>query len=68
MELAVKLTLVPTLAEPETGVSVADVQPLNATVAEPMVSQVALDAPYSTPVRRLDEASAAKRPVVREAL
>jgi glycine dehydrogenase subunit 2 len=29
---------------------------------------VARNAPYSTPVRRLDEASAARRPVVREAL
>jgi glycine dehydrogenase subunit 2 len=30
--------------------------------------QVARDAPYSTPVRRLDEAAAAKRPVIRQAL
>jgi len=30
--------------------------------------EVAAGAPYTTPVRRLDEASAAKRPVVREAL
>jgi glycine dehydrogenase subunit 2 len=30
--------------------------------------QVALDAPYSTPVRRLDEVAAAKRPVIRQAL
>ena len=30
--------------------------------------QVAAGAPYSTPVRRLDEVSAAKRPVIRQAL
>jgi glycine dehydrogenase subunit 2 len=30
--------------------------------------RIAAGAPYSTPVRRLDEAAAAKRPVVREAL
>ncbi len=30
--------------------------------------QVALNAPYTTPVRRLDEVAAAKRPVIREAL
>jgi glycine dehydrogenase subunit 2 len=30
--------------------------------------QIAAGAPYGTPVRRLDEAAAAKRPVVREAL
>src|SRR5271169_2846159 len=30
--------------------------------------EIAAGAPYTTPVRRLDEASAAKRPVVREAL
>jgi glycine dehydrogenase subunit 2 len=30
--------------------------------------EVAAGAPYDTPVRRLDEATAAKRPVVREAL
>jgi glycine dehydrogenase subunit 2 len=30
--------------------------------------QVALNAPYTTPVRRLDEAGAAKRPVIRQAL
>ena len=30
--------------------------------------QVARDAPYTTPVRRLDEAAAAKRPVIRQAL
>jgi glycine dehydrogenase subunit 2 len=30
--------------------------------------QVALDAPYSTPVRRLDEVAAAKHPVIRQAL
>jgi glycine dehydrogenase subunit 2 len=30
--------------------------------------EVARQAPYGTPVRRLDEASAAKRPVIREAL
>jgi glycine dehydrogenase subunit 2 len=30
--------------------------------------QIARDAPYSTPVRRLDEAAAAKRPVIRQAL
>jgi glycine dehydrogenase subunit 2 len=30
--------------------------------------QVARDAPYSTPVRRLDEAAAAKRPVIRQPL
>ena len=30
--------------------------------------QIALDAPYSTPVRRLDEVAAAKRPVIRQAL
>ncbi len=30
--------------------------------------QIALDAPYTTPVRRLDEVAAAKRPVIRQAL
>jgi glycine cleavage system P protein (glycine dehydrogenase) subunit 2 len=30
--------------------------------------QIALNAPYTTPVRRLDEAGAAKRPVIRQAL
>ncbi len=30
--------------------------------------QIAIDAPYSTPVRRLDEVAAAKRPVIRQAL
>jgi glycine dehydrogenase subunit 2 len=30
--------------------------------------EIALDAPYSTPVRRLDEVAAAKRPVIRQAL
>ncbi len=30
--------------------------------------QIAQDAPYTTPVRRLDEAGAAKRPVIRQAL
>ena len=30
--------------------------------------QVALGAPYSTPVRRLDEVAAAKRPVIRDTL
>jgi len=30
--------------------------------------QIAQDAPYTTPVRRLDEVAAAKRPVIREAL
>jgi glycine dehydrogenase subunit 2 len=30
--------------------------------------EIARNAPYSTPVRRLDEAGAAKRPVVRQAL
>jgi glycine dehydrogenase subunit 2 len=30
--------------------------------------QIAREAPYSTPVRRLDEAAAAKRPVIRQAL
>jgi glycine cleavage system P protein (glycine dehydrogenase) subunit 2 len=30
--------------------------------------EVALNAPYTTPVRRLDEAGAAKRPVIRQAL
>jgi glycine cleavage system P protein (glycine dehydrogenase) subunit 2 len=30
--------------------------------------QIALGAPYSTPVRRLDEVAAAKRPVIRQAL
>jgi glycine dehydrogenase subunit 2 len=30
--------------------------------------EIALGAPYSTPVRRLDEVAAAKRPVIREAL
>ena len=30
--------------------------------------EVARNAPYTTPVRRLDEAAAAKRPVVRQAL
>jgi glycine cleavage system P protein (glycine dehydrogenase) subunit 2 len=30
--------------------------------------EIALNAPYTTPVRRLDEAAAAKRPVIREAL
>jgi glycine dehydrogenase subunit 2 len=30
--------------------------------------QIALSAPYSTPVRRLDEVAAAKRPVIRQAL
>jgi glycine dehydrogenase subunit 2 len=30
--------------------------------------QVALNAPYTTPVRRLDEAGAAKRPVIRQPL
>jgi glycine dehydrogenase subunit 2 len=29
---------------------------------------IAADAPYSTPVRRLDEVAAAKRPVIRETL
>jgi glycine dehydrogenase subunit 2 len=31
-------------------------------------SEVARNAPYTTPVRRLDEAAAAKRPVIRQAL
>ncbi|MCW3031497.1 MAG: glycine dehydrogenase subunit 2, partial [Solirubrobacterales bacterium] len=30
--------------------------------------EIALSAPYTTPVRRLDEVAAAKRPVIREAL
>ena len=30
--------------------------------------QLALDAPYTTPVRRLDEVAAAKQPVIRQAL
>ncbi len=30
--------------------------------------EIALGAPYSTPVRRLDEVAAAKRPVIRQAL
>jgi glycine dehydrogenase subunit 2 len=30
--------------------------------------EIALAAPYSTPVRRLDEVAAAKRPVIRQAL
>jgi glycine dehydrogenase subunit 2 len=30
--------------------------------------EIALEAPYTTPVRRLDEVGAAKRPVIREAL
>jgi glycine dehydrogenase subunit 2 len=30
--------------------------------------QIARQAPYTTPVRRLDEAGAAKRPVIRQAL
>jgi glycine dehydrogenase subunit 2 len=30
--------------------------------------EIARNAPYSTPVRRLDEAAAARRPVIREAL
>ena len=30
--------------------------------------EIARGAPYSTPVRRLDEVAAAKRPVIREAL
>jgi glycine dehydrogenase subunit 2 len=30
--------------------------------------QIAREAPYSTPVRRLNEAAAAKRPVIRQAL
>ncbi|MEA2148761.1 MAG: hypothetical protein QOD69_591, partial [Solirubrobacteraceae bacterium] len=30
--------------------------------------EIARNAPYTTPVRRLDEAGAAKRPRVREAL
>ncbi len=30
--------------------------------------QIALNAPYTTPVRRLDEVAAAKRPVIRESL
>jgi glycine dehydrogenase subunit 2 len=30
--------------------------------------ELARDAPYSTPVRRLDEAAAAKHPVLRQAL
>jgi glycine dehydrogenase subunit 2 len=30
--------------------------------------EIALQAPYTTPVRRLDEVAAAKRPVIREAL
>jgi glycine dehydrogenase subunit 2 len=30
--------------------------------------EIARNAPYTTPVRRLDEAAAAKRPVVRQAL
>jgi glycine dehydrogenase subunit 2 len=29
---------------------------------------IAREAPYSTPVRRLDEAAAAKRPVIRQPL
>ena len=31
-------------------------------------AEVALGAPYATPVRRLDEVAAAKRPVIRQAL
>ncbi len=31
-------------------------------------AEVARNAPYTTPVRRLDEAAAAKRPVIRQAL
>ncbi len=30
--------------------------------------EIALSAPYTTPVRRLDEVAAAKQPVIREAL
>ena len=30
--------------------------------------EIARNAPYSTPVRRLDEVAAAKRPVIRQAL
>jgi glycine dehydrogenase subunit 2 len=30
--------------------------------------EVARNAPYTTPVRRLDEAAAAKRPVIRQPL
>ena len=30
--------------------------------------EIALQAPYTTPVRRLDEVGAAKHPVIREAL
>ena len=30
--------------------------------------EIARNAPYTTPVRRLDEVAAAKRPVVRQAL
>jgi glycine dehydrogenase subunit 2 len=30
--------------------------------------EVARNAPYTTPVRRLDEAAAARRPVIRQAL
>jgi glycine dehydrogenase subunit 2 len=30
--------------------------------------EVALGAPYTTPVRRLDEAAAARKPVIRQAL
>jgi glycine dehydrogenase subunit 2 len=30
--------------------------------------QIARDAPYTTPVRRLDEVNAAKHPIIREAL
>ena len=30
--------------------------------------EIARNAPYTTPVRRLDEAAAAKRPVIRQAL
>ena len=38
------------------------------TVRRPTRPSVAQSASYSTPVRRLDEAAAAKRPVIRQAL
>jgi glycine dehydrogenase subunit 2 len=47
------------------GFAEALVQILAEAAEDPTVAQ---NAPYSTPVRRLDEAGAAKRPVIRQAL
>ena len=41
------------------------IEPLREAADDPTVAQ---NAPYSTPVRRLDEAGAAKRPVIRQPL